>query len=90
VTDNRSEVAGTVQVAVTKLIALRSRVQYWAHALNTTANCARQGPYYCPTCGQTSAQFTRSYDAESHLLNQIDGSGNLQMKRTYGPDGHID
>jgi YD repeat-containing protein len=40
-------------------------------------------------CGQTSDQITRSYDAESRLINQYDGLGNLQMKRIYGPDGHI-
>jgi hypothetical protein len=40
-------------------------------------------------CGLTQAEYTHAYDAESRLLNQKDGSGYIQMKRIYGPDGHI-
>lgn len=40
-------------------------------------------------CGPTAASYSRSYDADNRLYNQLDGSGHLQMKRIYGPDGHI-
>jgi RHS repeat-associated protein len=40
-------------------------------------------------CNPSDDKFTRAYDAESRLLNQMDGSSNLKMKRIYGPDGHI-
>jgi YD repeat-containing protein len=64
--------------------------QFWEAVTFDADGRLTLGYNYSICCGQTSAQYTRAYDAQSRLLNQHDGSNNLQMKRIYGPDGHID